>query len=77
MFLHSLDGHLLPVEDTRGQGCFHIGLFKDLREVLNLSGTRGSDHWDRDVFADVVDQFNVETTVGAILIKQIMESLVT
>ena len=77
MLLHSLDGHLLPVEDTRGQGCFHISLFEDFTEVFDLSGTGRGNDWEGDVIADVVDQFNVETTVGAILIKQIMESLVT
>jgi hypothetical protein len=35
MSLYSLDGHLLPVKDTRGQGGLHIGLglFKDLGET--------------------------------------------
>jgi hypothetical protein len=30
MFLHSLNGNLLPVEDTGSQGSLNIGLFKDL-----------------------------------------------
>jgi hypothetical protein len=38
VLLHSLDGHFLPVEDTRSQGGFHVGLFKDLGELFNLSG---------------------------------------
>jgi hypothetical protein len=36
MFLHSLNGHLLPVENARSQSRFHIGLFKNLREVFDL-----------------------------------------
>jgi len=44
MLLHSLNGHFLPVEDTRGQGGLHIGLFKNFTEMFNLSGTgRGND----------------------------------
>ena len=47
MLLHSLDGHLFSVEDTRGKGGFHISLFKDLTEVFDLSGTGGGNHLDR------------------------------
>jgi hypothetical protein len=34
------------VEDARRQGGFSLGLFKDLREVLNFTGTTGCDHQD-------------------------------
>ena len=40
MILDRLNGHLLPVEDTGSQGRLHIGLFKDLTEMIHLSGTR-------------------------------------
>ena len=36
VILRSLNRHLLPLEDTYGQGCFSLSPFKDLREVLNL-----------------------------------------
>jgi len=39
MFLDSFNRYLLSVEDTGGQCGFHISLFKDLGEVLNLSGS--------------------------------------
>jgi len=68
MFLNSLDGHLLPVEDTRGQGCFHIGLFKDFTEVFNLSGTGGGNDRDGNVIANMFHQFNVKATIRTILI---------
>ena len=77
MLFHRLNGNFLPVKDSCSQGCFHISLFEDFTEVFDLSGTGRGNDWEGDVIADVVDQFNVETTVGAILIKQIMESLVT
>ena len=73
MFLHRLDGYLLPVEDPRGQGGFHIGLFKDFRKVFHLSGTgRGNDR-DGNVFANVFHKFNVKTTSCAVLINTVEE----
>ena len=74
MFLHRLNRHLFPVEDTCGQGGFSLGLFKDLREVLNLSGTAGG--YDRDgyVVTDVVDQLNIKTAIGTILINAVEEN---
>ncbi len=48
MFLHRLNRHFFPVKYTCGQGGLHIGLFKDLGEVFNLSGTGGGDHRDGD-----------------------------
>ena len=32
------NGHFFPVEDTGGQGGFHIGLSIDLRELFHLFG---------------------------------------
>ena len=77
MHFRRLNRHLLSVKDTCSQCSFCFGFLEDLWEVLHLSGTTGGNDRDGDVIADVVDQFNVETTIGAILIKQIMESLVT
>ena len=75
MLFHCLDGHFLPVEDPCGQSGFHIGLFKDLREVFNLSGTRGGDLWDRDAFANVFYKFNVKGTIGTIFVNTVQEDV--
>jgi hypothetical protein len=54
MFLHSLNGHLFSVKDPSSQSSFHIGLFKHLTEVFDLSGTGGGNDRDGDVVPDVV-----------------------
>jgi len=41
VLFHSLDGHFFSVEDTSGQGGFHISLFKHPTEAFDLSGTKG------------------------------------
>jgi hypothetical protein len=41
MFLYCLNGYLFPMKYACGQGGLHISLFKDFREVFNLSGSRG------------------------------------
>jgi hypothetical protein len=72
MLLDSLNnGHLFPMEDPGGQSGHHISLFKDLREVFNLSGTGGSSDWDGNAFAYMLHQFNVKTTVGTVLVNTI------
>jgi hypothetical protein len=63
MLLHRLDWNFLPVKDTRGQSSLSLGLFKDLLEVLNLSGSWGSDHRDGYIVTDVVDQFVVRNNI--------------
>ena len=64
MLLNRFDGDFLPVENTRGQGGFHISLSKDFTEVFDLSGTgRGNDR-DCDVLPDVVDQLDIKAGVG-------------
>ena len=68
MLLDGLDGHLLPVKDTRGQGRLHIGFFKDLTKVFNLPGTGLSDYRDGDVFTNMFYKFNVKATIGTIFV---------
>jgi len=75
VILHSLDGHSLSVKDTCGQGCLHICFLKDLREVLHLCGTAGGNDGDGNTSTNVVDQFNVKATVGAVLINSVQEDL--
>ena len=62
MLLDRLDGHLLPVEDSRSQGGLHIGFFKNLTEVFDLSGTGEGNYWNGDVIPGVVDQLYVKAT---------------
>ena len=75
MFLHRLNGHFLPVKYTRGQGRFHIGLFKYLWEVLNLSGTTGGNDRDGHRFTDMFDQLDVKATIGTVLINAVQQYL--
>ena len=39
--------------------------------MFNLSGTTGSDHRDGYIVPDVVDQFNVKTAIGTVLINAV------
>jgi hypothetical protein len=71
MLLHGLNGYLLPVKDTCGQSGLHIGLFKDLREVFNLSGTTGGNDRDGDVFADMFYKFNIKTADGTVFVNTV------
>ena len=71
MFLHSLNGHLLPVEYTCGQGRLHISPFKDLREMFHLAGTAGGNDRDGDCFTDMLDQLNIKAAVGAVLVNAV------
>jgi len=68
MCLNSLNGHLFSVKDTCSQGSFHIGLFKELGEVFDLSGTGGGNDRDGNVFANIFHKFNVKATIGNVFI---------
>ena len=39
-------GKLPSCGNTRSQSCLHVGFFKHLTEVLNLSSTGGGNDWD-------------------------------
>jgi len=71
VLLHHPNGNFLPVEYTRSQAGLNIDLFKDPREVFNLSGTGGGNDRDGDVFTKAFYKFNVKAIIGTILVNTV------
>ena len=62
------------MEDACSQSGFYIGLFEDLREVFNLSGTTGCDYWDGNVFGNVFYKFNIKPAISTVLVNTVEEN---
>jgi hypothetical protein len=59
------------MENTCGQSCFYISLFKDLTEVFNLSSTGRGNDWDGNAFTNMFNKFNVKAAIRTITVDAV------
>jgi len=73
--LHLANRHLLAVEDAGGQGGLGPGAGEDFQEVVGTARPTGGNNRDGHRRTHRVDQFQVKTRVGAVLINAIQQNL--